>query len=572
MVYKPEPDLSRECVAYFSMEIGISHKIPTYSGGLGILAGDLLKSFADMKIPVIAVTLLNKKGYFHQKIDSEGNQTEEPVNWNPKDYLSLLSNEVYVTIEGRNVKINVWKGLIYGISGYSVPIYFLDTDNNSNSEYDKTLTSFLYGGDRNYRLCQEIILGIGGIKVLDSLGYKRINKYHLNEGHAALLTIELLKKTYSEGVMPEDLSSLEVVKEKCIFTTHTPVAAGHDKFNISLFNRLLGNYVPEFIIKHITKDNQVSMTLLGLYMSKYVNGVAKKHKEITKEMFPEYSFDSITNGIHPMTWVSPSFKSLYDEYIPCWAQDPFSLRYALSIPKERIMYAHFECKRHLINEVNRSSNNYFHPKRFTIGFARRFTEYKRPDLLFTDIERLKQIAQRLGDIQVVLAGKAHPNDLKGKELIKNIISTARKINEENSRLKIVFLQNYDMRLARLMVSGSDLWLNTPKSPNEASGTSGMKAALNGVPQISTLDGWWLEGHIENVTGWSIGPIDPGREQNIDYFEAKSLYDKLENTIIPIFYSNPEQWIDIMRHSIAINASFFNTYRMAQQYIANAYHR
>jgi starch phosphorylase len=571
VVYKSEPDASKECVAYFSMEIGISHKLPTYSGGLGILAGDLLKSFADMKSAMVAITLLNKKGYFNQKIDSEGNQIEEPVDWNPKEHLVLLPNEIYVTIEGRNVKVKVWKGLVYGISGYTIPVYFLDTNSNHNSDYDKTLTSYLYGGDRNYRLCQEIILGIGGIKALESLGYKKIKKYHLNEGHAALLTIELLKRTYKEALTHEESYSLDLVKEKCIFTTHTPVAAGHDKFDISLFKKLLGNYVPEFIIKHITEDNQVSMTLLGLYMSKYVNGVAKKHKDITKEMFPEYSFDSITNGIHPMTWISPSFKSLYDEYIPCWAQDPFSLRYALSIPKERIMYAHFESKKHLINEINQSTGSSFHPKRFTIGFARRFTEYKRPDLLFSDIIWLKQIAQKLGDIQIVLAGKAHPNDFKGKELIKNIISISKQINSENSKLKVIFLQNYDMRIARLMVSGSDLWLNTPKSPNEASGTSGMKAALNGVPQISTLDGWWLEGHIENVTGWSIGPIEPVKENDINYFEAKSLYEKLENLIIPTFYSAPEKWVEIMRHSIAINASFFNTYRMAQQYIANAYH-
>ncbi|HOI18601.1 MAG TPA: alpha-glucan family phosphorylase [Candidatus Woesearchaeota archaeon] len=573
MVYKSEPDALKECVAYFSMEIGISHKIPTYSGGLGILAGDLLKSFADMKIAMIAVTLLNNKGYFNQKIDHYGNQIEEPVNWNPKDHLVLLPNEVYLTIEGRNVKIKIWKGAIYGISGYAIPVYFLDTNCKENNEYDKTLTSYLYGGDKTYRLCQEMILGIGGIKALESLGYKKIKKYHLNEGHAALLTIELLKKTYKEALTHEESYSVESVKEKCIFTTHTPVAAGHDVFDISLFKKLLGNYVPEFIINKISPNSQVSMTLLGLYMSKYVNGVAKRHKDITKEMFPEYNIDSITNGIHPMTWISPSFKNLYEEYIPCWAQDPFSLRYALSIPKERISNAHTESKMHLLNEIKQSTGASFHHKRFTIGFARRFTQYKRPDLLFTDINKLKQIAQKLGDIQIVLAGKAHPNDTKGKELIKHIISISNQINQENSKLKIVFIQNYDMRIARLMISGSDLWLNTPKSPNEASGTSGMKAALNGVPQISTLDGWWLEGHIENVTGWSIGPVDLASENNnSDYLEAKSLYDKLENTIIPTFYSNTDKWIEIMRHSIAINASFFNTYRMAQQYIANAYHQ
>lgn len=562
----------REYIAYFSMEIGISHSIPTYSGGLGILAGDLLKSFADMKLPVIGITLLNEKGYFRQAIDDDGNQLEYPVEWNPKDSMQLMPNQVILNIEGRDVKVRAWKHMIRGVTGHNIPVYFLDSNVEGNSDYDKALTSYLYGGDRTYRLSQEMILGIGGVRMLESLGYGNIRKYHMNEGHAALLTIELLKRTYRESDSEEHSYDIEAVRQRCVFTTHTPVAAGHDRFEISLFRRLLGNYTPEFIMQHIIHDNMINMTLLGLNLSRHINGVAKRHGEVTREMFPEYSIDSITNGIHQATWISRPFKELFDKYISGWIIEPFSLRYALSIPKEKMWDAHIEAKQELINEINTRTGMDFHPARFTIGYARRFTAYKRPGMLLYDINRLKSVAEKVGDIQIVFAGKAHSQDTGGKELIKKTIQLAKSINNENCKVRIVFLDNYDMRLAKLMVSGCDVWLNTPQRPFEASGTSGMKAALNGVPHLSTLDGWWIEGCIENITGWSIGPhpYDPGFKIDTEMDdEASDLYNKLEQ-IIPIFYGNKEKWTEIMRHCIAINGSFFNTYRMAQQYVANAY--
>jgi starch phosphorylase len=564
--------VDKEYIAYFSMEIGISHSMPTYAGGLGILAGDLLKSYADIKLPVIGITLLNEKGYFKQVIDNEGNQQEYPVDWNVKDYMQLMPNQVIVNIEGRDVKIRVWKHMIRGITGYNIPVFFLDSNVEGNSEYDRTLTSFLYAGDRTYRLSQEIILGIGGVRMLESLGYSNIKKYHMNEGHAALLTVELLKRTYRENDTEEHSYDMEAVRQRCVFTTHTPVAAGHDKFDITLFRRLLGNYTPEFIMQHIIHDDKVNMTLLGLNLSKYINGVAKRHGEVTREMFPEYSIDSITNGIHQATWISKPFKELFDKYIPGWIVEPFSLRYALSIPKEKLWDTHILAKQELIDEINTRTGKNFHPARFTIGYARRFTAYKRPGMLLYDINKLKAIAEKVGDIQIVFAGKAHSQDTGGKEIIKRTIQLANAINNENCKVSIVFLENYDMRLAKLMVSGCDVWLNTPQRPYEASGTSGMKAALNGVPQLSTLDGWWIEGCIECVTGWSIGlhPQDPGFTIDADMDdEAADLYNKLEK-IIPIFYGNIEKWTEIMRHCIAINGSFFNTFRMAQQYVANAY--
>ncbi|MGV8151141.1 MAG: alpha-glucan family phosphorylase [Candidatus Woesearchaeota archaeon] len=563
--------LDKEYIAYFSMEIGISHTIPTYAGGLGILAGDLLKAFADMKVPAVGVTLLNEKGYLKQII-TNGMQYEAPQDWNVAEHLVLLPNQIFVKIDGREVKVRVWKHLVKGISGYTLPVFFLDTNVEGNSDYDKKITSFLYGGDKEYRLCQEIILGIGGVRILESLGYNNIKKYHMNEGHAALLTVELLKKTFHEGYDEEHCYDVEYVRKKCVFTTHTPVAAGHDHFDIELLKKLLKDYIPGFLLSKSLDDGQLSMTLLGLNLSRYVNGVAKRHTEITREMFPNYSIDSITNGIHHITWISRPFKELYDEYIPGWVVDPFALRYALSIPKEKMLDAHLQAKQALIDEVNTRRNAGFHIARFTIGYARRFTEYKRPDLLLYDINMLRSITERVGDIQIVFAGKAHPNDIGGKKILKRIYDIAESVNKENSRLKIIILEDYDMRLAKLMVSGCDVWLNTPQRPFEASGTSGMKAALNGVPQMSTLDGWWIEGCIEGITGWSIGPHpqDPGFKIDSDMTdEAKDLYNKLE-CIVPIYYSNKEKWTDIMRHCIAINASFFNTIRMAEQYISNAY--
>jgi starch phosphorylase len=564
----------RECVAYFSMEIGISHSIPTYAGGLGILAGDLLKSFADMHVSMVGVTLLNSKGYFNQAIDASGNQIESPVDWKVSDFMLLMPNIVNIKIDGRDVKIRAWRHIIRGATGFNVPVFFLDSNIEGNSEYDRTLTSNLYSGDRYYRLSQEIILGIGGVRMLESLGFRGIKKYHMNEGHSSLLTVELLNKTYNNtGGNEEDCYDVAGVRERCVFTTHTPIAAGHDTFDLNLFQKLLQGYMPKFVLDRATHNGVANMTLLGINFSKYINGVAKSHGELTREMFPGYVIDDITNGIHPQTWISPPFKALYDKYIPGWVKDPFTLRYALSIPKEEMLNAHLEAKKQLIDEVNQKTGMDFHPLRFTIGYARRFTEYKRPDMIIQDIGRLKQIAEKVGDIQIIFSGKAHVQDYKGKELIKKIIETAGGINRENCHVKIAFLQNYDMLVARRMVAGCDVWLNNPQRPLEASGTSGMKAALNGVPQMSTLDGWWLEGCVENLTGWSLGahPQDPGFKNDPDMVdESRDLYDKLENTIIPTFYGNRERWADIMRHCIAINASFFNTYRMAQQYMANAY--
>lgn len=544
-------------IAYFSMEIGIDEHIPTYSGGLGILAGDTLKSCADLNVPIIGITLLSEHGYFYQKIDREGNQIELPINFNINDFLTLLPSKTSVTIEDRTVHIRIWNYLVKGVSGYIVPVFFLDANLEENSEYDREITKHLYGGDNKYRLAQEIVLGIGGVRAIQSLGYKTIDKYHMNEGHAALGTLELFSK----------FKNIEKVREQCVFTTHTPVAAGHDQFNLSMAKSMLGEILPEPILREVTFENKLNMTRLALFFSHYVNGVAKKHGEVSQLMFPGYTIDSITNGVHTPTWVSEPFQRLFDKHMLGWRSDPYILRAAFSIDKTEVWDAHMEAKKNLIDFVNSRYNVGMDYDNFTIGFARRQTPYKRPDLIISDPDRLMQIAEKVGAIQIIYAGKAHPEDGLGKETIKRIFDTMKTMH---GKVKIAYIHNYDISIGKMMTAGVDLWLNTPRRPREASGTSGMKAAHNGVPQFSTLDGWWLEGCIENITGWAIGPEKTEEEESDDDIDRNDLYSKLESWIIPKFYNDRDNWIRTMRSCIAINASFFNTNRMIQQYVLNAY--
>ena len=556
-------------IAYFSMEIALDEAIPTYSGGLGILAGDTLRSAADMKVPTVGVTLLHRKGYFYQRLDPSGWQTEEPVEWVVEDYLQEQSPRISVTLEGREVLVRAWKFDVVGTGGSVVPVYLLDTDLPDNSDWDRTLTHFLYGGDLRYRLCQEVILGTGGVRMLRALGHSELERYHMNEGHAALLTLELLRERRESAgrsdILPEDL---EAVRKQCAFTTHTPVPAGHDKFPLDLVDRVMGNREACGINDPICHEERLNMTYLALSLSHYVNGVAKKHGEVSRHMFAGYTIDSITNGVHAATWVVPEFQKLFDRYIPGWREDNFSLRYALSIPYAEILAAHHAQKKRLIEEVNRQTNAGMDFDVLTIGFARRATGYKRPDLLLTDVGRLRDIAHRCGALQIVYAGKAHPHDRRGKELIQEILRARESLHPD---VKLAYLANYDMQLARRMVSGVDVWLNTPQAPMEASGTSGMKAVLNGVPSLSILDGWWIEGCIEGVTGWAIGREVRAQDgSGTSQDDADCLYRKLEEKVLPTFYGDSGRFAEIMRHTIALNGSFFNTQRMMQQYVLKAY--
>jgi starch phosphorylase len=545
-------------IAYFSMEIGLKNDIPTYSGGLGILAGDLIKSSADLDLPLIAITLVNSKGYLHQELTTTGTQIESPEQWNPSAFMVKLPHEVTVHIEGRVVTVNAWCYEWKSPTGGVIPIFFLDTNVVGNHAEDREITAYLYGGDKKYRLKQEIVLGIGGVKLIEALQFK-IRRYHMNEGHSSLLGLELLQMYGMDEAK---------VREKCIFTTHSPVAVGYDQFPYDLVQEVLGEPVPLAYLKKIGGHDCLNLTILALNLSKYHNGVAQKHREISEQLFPGYEINAITNGIHSYTWTHPNFQKLFDNYFPRWANEPELLVRVETIPDVEIWQAHMGAKKELIDYVNTVTNVGMEYDVLTVGFARRATGYKRATLLFSDLERLRRIG-KADKIQFILAGKAHPQDVLGKKIIEEIFGY---IKELEDVIKIVYLQDYEFGLAQKMISGVDVWLNTPLRPFEASGTSGMKAAHNGVINFSVLDGWWIEGWIENVTGWAIGPCPDEvlPEEEIVTREINDLYSKLQYLIIPSYYQRRDDWIDMMENSIGKIAYYFNTHRMMRRYVTEAY--
>jgi starch phosphorylase len=586
----------KRIVAYFSMEIALENAMPSYSGGLGVLAGDTIRAASDLRLPMVAVSLLYRKGFFTQRLSEDGSQTEEPVEWRVEDFLTEETERASVTIEGRRVELRCWRYSAKGVRGFEVPIYFLDADLPSNAESDRNLTGTLYGGDSYYRLCQEVVLGIGGVRILRALGYNDLTRYHMNEGHAALLSLQLLNdeavKAGRESIRKEDI---EKVRSKCVFTTHTPVPAGHDRFPMEYLTRVFPGQT-EFLdlkdassadlMKRVLQADQnfpgiqeaarggasLNMTQLALGLSTYVNGVAKQHGETSRQMFPEVPIEAITNGVHAGTWTSPPFQQLFDRYIPSWREDNYSLRGALGLPAEEVWAAHLIAKHDLLETVRTKTGLKFDPEVFTIGFARRATGYKRADLILADLDRLREIAKNAGHFQIIYAGKAHPNDGGGKDIIRRIFQAKKALRKT---VPVVFLDDYNLDLGGKITSGVDLWLNTPQFPLEASGTSGMKSALNGVPSLSILDGWWVEGHIEGVTGWCIGESRrtvAGTAPADNKAEAESLYAKLEGVILPMYYNDRAKFLEVMQHAIAINGSFFNTQRMVQQYITDAYLR
>ena len=551
-------------IAYFSMEIAVDPDVPSYSGGLGMLAGDTVRSAADLHVPMVAVTLLTRKGYFTQHLDAIGNQSEEPVHWNVEDFMHDTGVIVELPLENKQVTVRAWKYDVVASDGFTVPVYFLDTDLPENSDEHRQLTGKLYGGDDRYRLCQEAILGMGGVRTLRALKHAAIERFHLNEGHAALLTLELLREQ-REQAGRHDITQQDIdeVRKQCVFTTHTPVPAGHDRFDLPLVERVLGHRKECGITDAICHAGQLNMTYLALALSHYVNGVAKKHSEISQHMFAEYKVDAITNGVHAGTWVSPPLAELFDRFITDWRRDNFSLRYALGIPDNDLWQAHQEAKHKLIEFINQDAHDKFDADTLTLGFGRRATSYKRPALILSDLERLRRISRDVGRLQIVFAGKAHPRDEAGKSLIRAIVSLGKQLDSD---VPLVYLPNYEQRLGAMMTAGVDVWLNTPEPPLEASGTSGMKAALNGVPSLSVLDGWWIEGCLEGLTGWAIGK----RNLQIHGANADSLYEKLEHSVLPMFYENRVEFINVMRHAIALNGSFFNTQRMLHEYMVKVY--
>jgi glycogen phosphorylase len=561
------PYLGSTDIAYFTMEIALRAEMHTYSGGLGVLAGDTARSCADLELPIVFVSLISRQGYLRQEITANGDQIEHPDPWSPEAFATPLRAKVAVLIEGREVWVRPWLYVLASGPGLDVPVLLLDTDLHENAVEDRRITDTLYGGDQTYRLKQEIVLGIGGLRILQALGFD-IRRYHMNEGHAALLALDLLRR-YPRPADQVGLNTMrydvEPVRERCVFTTHTPVEAGHDRFPYPMMEKLLQGYIDTAQVKVISGDDYLNMTRLALNLSDFVNGVASRHAETTTKMFPGYKIRAITNGVHLPTWAHESFHELFTHHFPAWAHEPEAMVRLDQLPDDEVWSAHQAAKADLVRLVGGETGVRLDPAAPILGFARRMTAYKRPDLLFTDMDELLQINAR-HPFQLVMAGKSHPSDGAGKALIRRIHDH---IGELKHHIRIAFLPNYNMDLAKTLVSGADVWLNTPEPPLEASGTSGMKAALNGVLNLSVLDGWWVEAAIEGVTGWSIGQDGgPGQARAT----AQDLYRKLETIVLPLYYNDRARWIWMMKQSISKIACYFNTQRMMRRYAAEAYLR
>ncbi len=556
--------MNEPLVAYVSMEIAVASNVATYSGGLGVLAGDVVRAAADAAYPMAGVTLLYRDGYFRQQLDASGAQHEEPQSWRPADALEQVSAVVTLPISGRDVAVGAWRYRVEGVDGAVVPVYFLDTDRPENDEAARNLTRALYGGDARYRLEQETLLGLGTVAMLRALGHENVATYHMNEGHSALLILALLERQRgaAHGLPTHD--DLASVRERCVFTTHTPVPAGHDCFGFDLVHDVLGEaYVATLRALDLADGDTLNMTHLALRGSRYTNAVAMKHGEVSRAMFPGARIDAITNGVHAATWASEPFQALFDRRLPNWRRDNWQLRQAAGIPLSEIAGAHAAAKQALIERIAHATGKLLDPNRFTIGIARRATAYKRNDLILRDTERLAAIARLFGGIQIVFGGKAHPRDGDGKAMIEHIVGSAHGLS---GTVDIVYVENYDMSWGASLTSGSDLWLNTPRPPNEASGTSGMKAALNGVPSLSVMDGWWIEGALDGVTGWSIDAQTGADDERT----ADAVYTLLQHAILPAYTKDRDRYLAVMRGAIAFDASHFNAQRMLMQYALDAY--
>jgi starch phosphorylase len=559
------PFAPRAAIAYFSMEIALAPEIHTYSGGLGVLAGDTARSCADLGLPVVFVSLVSREGYLRQSIDAAGRQVDAPDPWQPERHARRLGAKVAVVIAGREVWVQAWLYALAGGTGASIPVLLLDTDLDENAAEDRRITARLYGGDDLDRLKQELVLGVGGVRLLRALGFE-IRMYHMNEGHSALLAVELLRSLRAPAppAPGECIYDVQRVRERCIFTTHTPVEAGHDRFAYDMVAGTIGDLLEIDQLKLLGGADRLNMTRLALHLSGYINGVAKRHAETSRRLFPGYRVHAVTNGVHAATWTAPGFARLYERHFPDWLHEPEILVRADQLPDEEVWAAQREAKQRLVERVAALTGVTLDPARPILGFARRMTGYKRADLLFSDLERLAAIARRRS-FQVVIAGKAHPRDGSGKALIERIHADAARLG---AAPRVVFVPDYEMWLAQILVAGADIWLNTPLVPLEASGTSGMKAALNGGLNFSTLDGWWVEAWIEGRTGWAIGNGDGGKQGE----DAAMLYDKLERTILPLYDEDRARWIWMMKEAISKIGSSFTSHRMMRRYASEAYLR
>jgi len=534
-------------VAYFSAEIGLWSDLHTYSGGLGVLAGDHVKSAADGEVDLVAVTLLYREGYGRQHLDAEGNQSETYPEIDPSEHLMDTGIELALPLDDTTLNARVWVTHVTGISGHVVPVYFIDTRHDLNKPEHAALGNRLYGGDDSTRLRQEYLLGVGGIRVLKAIGEWPLKGLHLNEGHCTFAALEMI----SQGWTLAELS------RRTLFTTHTPVPAGHDRFAWEDVEDVIGNLLPENARTIDGCQESCSMSHLAIALAGQVNAVSNLNAWVASTMFEGTHIEPITNGIHHLTWTTPPMKEIFDEYLHGWRNDPAILAHAGKIPDTALISARQQARAVLRDLVHVSTGVELHEDRLTIGFARRFATYKRANLVFSDLERLRAIGA--GKIQFVFAGKAHPRDEGGKQLIRDIFAGAEQISDE---IPVAFLEDYSMATGLAMTGGVDIWLNNPVRPMEASGTSGMKAAMNGVPNFSILDGWWPEACEHGVNGWAIGKAEDERD---DQRDVNSLYSVLENEILHAWSVGEERWAHLMRAAIATSARFTGA-RMISDYV------
>jgi len=557
--------IRRARFAYFSMEIALRTEMHTYSGGLGVLAGDSARSAADLDLPMVFVTLVSRQGYVRQEIDARHAQVGHPDPWSPQDFATALPQMVAVSIEGRSVWVRPWLHALECPLGHVIPVLLLDTDLDQNAIEDRRITDALYGGDQAYRLKQEIVLGIGGQSVLRALGFS-IEKYHLNEGHAALLTLPLLRATQQldGGRAADPMLGYDIpgVRERCVFTTHTPVEAGFDKFDYDLVQRVLGDYVEREVLTRLAGSDRLNMTRLAMNLSGYVNGVARRHAETTRKLFPGYTIASITNGVHVHRWTHGAIARLFEQQFSNWAHEPEVLAFADQIDDGALWSAHEEAKSDLLARIAQTNRRQLRLDLPLIGYARRMTAYKRPELIFSDMERLREIAKGQ-PFQIVLAGLAHPSDGGGQEAIRAL---GAHIDVLDGVIPAAFIPGYNLDIGAALVAGCDVWLNTPQPPLEASGTSGMKAAINGALNLSVLDGWWVEGCVDGVTGWSIAG------NGVEASDAGALYQKLRDVVLPLYHSDRGRWIWMMKQAISKIGPSFNSHRMMRRYVTEAYLR
>jgi len=605
-------DLTKSTIAYFSAEFGLHTSVPIYSGGLGILAGDHCKEASDLGLPLVGIGFMYPQGYFRQRITAEGwqeaayspfNREDSPIH--PAQTPSGEPCRITVDMGSRHVTAVVWRVLVG-----RVPLFLIDTDVPENSPENRALSARLYGGDQEMRLCQEILLGIGGVRMLRALGIAP-TVWHANEGHSAFLTLERVRELIQKGSSHAEAS--EIVRQSTVFTTHTPVPAGHDVFPHHLMDQYFAGYWEqlglsreEFLGLGETPESRgqvFNMTALVMRLSAHVNGVSREHGRVTREMWQHFwpglpteqiPIRSVTNGIHAPTWISPELHNLYSKSLsPTWTNtcdDPAMWQRVMDIPDHELWAVRQTMKRKLMSFIReRARNGWMHgqlqpsqvltrgtlldPEALTIGFARRFATYKRATLLFQDLERLKQLLQdRWRPVQLIFAGKAHPADEPGRYFIHEVLNFC---HDHKLGGHIAFLEDYEMHMAKYLVQGVDIWLNTPRFPLEASGTSGMKAALNGALNLSVLDGWWVEGY-NGANGWGIQPLSEQADvQAQDRHDAEQLYRLLEQEAVPLFYQRdrdgiPRGWLQMVKECIRTIAPQFCTKRMVKDYVGMMY--